>query len=183
MKKTSEKLFKKNLLRFSFQNMVAKMFSNSSKMSRKSFDVFQKIEKCRAVCRGRTCTVGKTQMVFRRIRGWPGNPRSQPRPLPVSVGLSGRFSVGSVAGPGSRKTRRGAATDPDGNAPFGSPSRSLGSGENSVGVVFRFARSGASPRPVARKVVQKHPFSTPCRCPFGPGCTSRRELGAASPNY
>ena len=142
---------------------------------------FQKIEKCRAFCRGRTCTVGKIQMVFRRIRGWPGDPRSQPRPLPVSVGLSGRFSAGSVAGPGSRKTRRGAATDPDGNAPFGSPRRPLGPEENSVGVVFRFARSGASPRPVARKVVQKHPFSTPCRCPVAPGCTSRRELGAATP--
>ena len=142
---------------------------------------FQKTEKCRAFCRGTTCTVGKIQMVFRRIRGWPGDPRSQPRPLPVSVGLSGRFSVGSVAGPGSRKTRRGAATGPDGNAPFGPPRRPLGPEENSVGVVFSFTRTDASSRPVPEKGGQKTHFPSHPSAPAGTGPAPRGGSSAPVP--
>ena len=161
----------KNFRRFSrksapsfFQNMVAKMFSNSPKMSRKVPMFCQKIEKCRAFCRGRTCTVGKIQMVLRRIRGWPGVPRSQPRPRGIfssTISFVNRPVFGPELAAGkNRDFLKPSARDLERNAPFGPPRVSLGSTENSVGELLRLVGSGASSRPVARKVVQKHPFST-----------------------
>ena len=79
---------------------------------------FQKIEKCRAFCRGRTCTVGKIQMVFRRIRGWPGNPpriiRGRGIRAPGYSGLSAqnmsRFWSGKIGM--SKNRRQGIWTEP-----------------------------------------------------------------------
>ena len=74
--------------------------------------------------------------------------------------------------PKIRDFQKMAARDPNRNDPFFPPRVSLGSMENSVSELFWFARSGASSRPVARKVVQKHPKKLQGRRDLPPGCTS-----------
>ena len=61
-----------------FSKMVAKMLCNSSKLTRIGFDVFLKIEKCQAFCRGRTCTVGKYKWFFGGSAGGRGIPAPSP---------------------------------------------------------------------------------------------------------
>ena len=80
-----------------FSKMVAKMLCNSSKMTRIGFDVFQKIEKCQAFCRGRTCTVGKYKWFFGGSAGGRGIPAPSPGPggfsAPQYPSLIIRFSA------------------------------------------------------------------------------------------
>ena len=73
------------------------MLCNSSKMTRIGFDVFLKIEKCQAFCRGRTCTVGKYKWFFGGSAGGRGIPAPSPGPggfsAPQYPSLIVRFSA------------------------------------------------------------------------------------------
>ena len=94
-----------------------------------------------------------------------GSQESGPKTPVFTPGVRGSFAGFQLqqlqhgSGAGTPITKCCARTGLAQDAPFGSPSRSLGREENPVDVLSAFARTGASSQPVSRKGGQKHPVS------------------------